>query len=154
MLATDDGTPLIVAGRYGRGSDHRVQRSATTVVQRAVSRNSVVGRLVALAAGGTYEPKTGWSCQAPYYGSMALGAIHEAHDSGRVEISSRSQWDDLASLWADFSDDGAANRIRRRDSERARPHLERRIVATVPVAFRGGAACHICAGMALPKPDP
>jgi uncharacterized protein (DUF608 family) len=97
LLETDDGTPLVVSGTYGKGTLVICNGRPDRWVDGS-DRKTVIGNLAALATGNAYEPTTGLSTDAVLYGSMALATLGEAG-----ETQACSQWMDFASLWDAFA---------------------------------------------------
>ncbi len=98
LLAASDGTPLIAIGRHGKGRVVFINGDPREWTDTG-NRTAVIGALVALAAGATYSPRTGWRTDAPQYGDMILSVL--ANDADAC-----AEWEDFQSLWADFSQDG------------------------------------------------
>jgi uncharacterized protein (DUF608 family) len=99
LVEAEDGSPLVIAGPHGKGRIIACLAPIHALAEPA-DRERVIGNLVAYAAGTTYTPQTGWTEDAPYYGSMALAAL------GAGEVSALPQWVDGDVMWQDFAADG------------------------------------------------
>ncbi|MCS6862907.1 MAG: GH116 family glycosyl-hydrolase, partial [Abditibacteriales bacterium] len=108
LLQADDGTPLIIAGRYGKGSVIVCNGAPQNWLDN-VDKKTIIGNLIAQASGVAYQPQTGWDDKSPLWGSMALAVVGQGTRDRGHEVSVLPQWDDLAQLWSDFAEDGGFN---------------------------------------------
>lgn len=94
LLKAEDGTPLLVKGRYGEGRVFVCNGNP-----KEWAGTAGLGALLASILGAEYGARTGWPQDAPQYGGMALGS-----DMDKPSV--RAQWDRLEELWQDFAQDG------------------------------------------------
>ncbi|HPO13897.1 MAG TPA: GH116 family glycosyl hydrolase [Candidatus Hydrogenedentes bacterium] len=101
ILAAEDGTPILVKRRIGKGALFFCNGNPKEWAEGAMG-TAVLGAVLGLAAGADYTPRTGWSKSAAQYGDMVLMALQETPDVA-------AQWRDFGALWADFSENGRLN---------------------------------------------
>lgn len=99
LLAAEDGTPLVVKGRYGKGTVLFVNGDPRTWAD-GYRRRLVVGGLLATVLEAEYTAAEGLPPDHPHFGSMALTAF-----GGEVQT---GDWDDLAQFWPGFAQQGGA----------------------------------------------
>ncbi|MBC7328345.1 hypothetical protein H5T87_09590 [bacterium] len=101
LITTADGQPLLIEGRYGAG---KVMVFASAVwggwPANTRSWDLLFRQIVAYLTGSQYDSATGLPADSPTAGSMFIATNTTAYPA---------LWDDYASLWKAFSNEGVVN---------------------------------------------
>ncbi len=100
VLRADDGTPLLIEARHGKGMVWMMPADLSHPAgQDSVrTRDETVGLLAGMAEIG-FRPATGRPEAAPSFGTMSLATPHET-------VTHRTSWTSRKDLLEDFSNDG------------------------------------------------
>ncbi|MBI4556065.1 MAG: twin-arginine translocation signal domain-containing protein [Candidatus Hydrogenedentes bacterium] len=106
LLEAADGSPLVIAGKYGKGAVVVCNGMPLDWVT-AVDKKTLAGNILVHTTGTSYSPQTGWSETSPHYGSMALGVLHDGVGSKTPDdISAMQQWIESPGVWDLFDLEG------------------------------------------------
>lgn len=102
VLATTDGKPILVVGKYGKGRTVAYMTTPFGGWPRAWNQwTRFYATMVAYAAGTTFSPASGTPSDDPASGSLFAGCL-----GARAAV---ARWSDLSVAWSDFAEDGSVN---------------------------------------------
>jgi uncharacterized protein (DUF608 family)/antitoxin (DNA-binding transcriptional repressor) of toxin-antitoxin stability system len=101
LLSGEDGTPLVVQGRYGKGTVIFCNGDPAAWAMGNVQK-ALIGAIVAKTTGADYTPRESVPPTIPGYGSMQLSVLGDG-------VTATAQWNDVQALWRDFAEDGRLN---------------------------------------------